>query len=724
MALHLTRTSDTRSYHAAGAMNDIPQPIDRSSKTPSAICGLQTRPVAPAPRLDTIPAELTSRPQWVVWRYELDKNGKWTKVPYKLKTKKASHSRPSDWLTFADASAEYQARPNTFDGIGYVFAADDPYVGGDIDHSLDVGRVPPTYAEISPSGNGIKFIGRASGDYGRKTAKGELYSKTRFFTITGNVLPGHETIADCQDAIDAFAASLGSKTRANQTTTEGRAGNGSRAELAASHSDAEYDEGRRILRTAIDFHVRCLHSSAKEGTQLAYLLAGDYAGFHAKWPSVGLFRADDSLDDSQVRAAMARSIYGRGFSFPRYCALMSHFFAAQALAKWGTKQLWREELAALWQYATLHTGYAPRPLAPKMAPKRPLGRANVHAATVEQVYGLIVEQQAGRDAIIHIGDISSAIGVHRRTVTSILIELVAAGRISKRRMAGGAGLLVTFTEQKRDVIIPVLSVAELPVQEPTNDDRPVAIEETRESSTVFLPDREADHISALPTLDELAREYLSRPAPRIANRLIDRETGEIKTYSKPDKPLYRRTAKHFAQLITADYGDHYTADQARTAYAAEKQYIADLTAQEWRRLFAVFKAMTADALITFIRSGVLTDTAELDYAHVIRDKHYFKTRMDCAKRELKWRGLTMPKRVTKAQQQAQDDAAAAAEKARQRLDQQQLIQRLRVPPSTIDPAFRVGIPLHKPNVNSRLSHQQMECEAAELAAMRTTGDNE
>jgi primase-polymerase (primpol)-like protein len=45
-------------------------------------------------------------------------------------------------------------------------------------------RLPPTYAEISPSGNGIKFIARASGEYGRKTARGEIYSRRRFFMTT------------------------------------------------------------------------------------------------------------------------------------------------------------------------------------------------------------------------------------------------------------------------------------------------------------------------------------------------------------------------------------------------------------------------------------------------------------------------------------------------------------------------------------------------------------
>src|SRR5581483_8198231 len=53
---------------------------------------------------------------------------------------------------------------------------------------------PPSYAKISPSGIGIKLIACASGKYARKTKQCELYSSKRFFTITGNVLSGHEAI--------------------------------------------------------------------------------------------------------------------------------------------------------------------------------------------------------------------------------------------------------------------------------------------------------------------------------------------------------------------------------------------------------------------------------------------------------------------------------------------------------------------------------------------------
>ena len=279
------------------------------------------RPQAPVPQITRIPQELKYRHQWVCWAYMLDKNGKWTKVPYTPgTTSKASHSRPASWRSLAEAVATYHARPDFFSGIGYVFAKDDPYVGGDIDHCIINGvlsddaqqRLPSTYAEISPSGTGIKFIARATGDYAHHKKRGELYSKQRFFTITGDVLRGHETITDCQDAVDAFAASLGSTS--GTSATKDAPGTGSRAALVKQIPESEWSAARALLldRAESDKAMRRLDAAGRAAarrnrTQLAFLHRGDYAGHQRMFPRVQLYRADGSLDDSQVRAAWHRS---------------------------------------------------------------------------------------------------------------------------------------------------------------------------------------------------------------------------------------------------------------------------------------------------------------------------------------------------------------------------------------------------------------------------------
>ncbi len=526
------------------------------------------RPVAPAPNLDAIPAELIARVQWVCWSYALGKNGKWTKVPYTPgTTSKASHSRPASWRSFADAVNCYQARPDFFDGIGYVFAKDDPYIGGDIDHSLDTERVPPTYAEISPSGNGVKFIARASGDYGRKTAKGELYSKKRFFTITGNVLPGHEQIADCQAAVEAFAASLGTP----RTLKDGSAGSGSRAELAAQIPDADWEEARHLMRTQVNRLLARVRASAKEETQLAYLLRGDYAAFHQKWGFVGLYRADGSLDDSMVRAVAATGIRGRGFTFPEYVALMTHLYGAAAVAKWGTKQAWREELAALW-FKSQAPRYAPRP-APKV--KAPRGRAGDHATLVEQVYQLLLDHRAGAEAIVQIADLAAAVGANRRTIASILNEL-RKDHISTKRCGQYGGLIITFS----DVIYSAAPQAELPAPERINDAVPSYAEETKVQD-VFLQDRAVDdHISPPPTLlAAIGEAFDALPGERPNTR-----TGEVQPWP--------RTNKRILAWLEATYPEVYAAWNRRSILGQ----IARVRKLRRNTVFSEIRDMPAKAL--------------------------------------------------------------------------------------------------------------------------------
>jgi primase-polymerase (primpol)-like protein len=158
-----------------------------------------------------IPKELRDRPQWVVWRYEQrkDKNGqpKPTKVPYQPADPgvNAKSNDPATW-----GAVEQAAAVEAFDGIGFVFAAADPYCGIDLDDCRDpiTGAVHPaatsivlgldSYTEISPSGTGLHVIVRATladlrdgrGCSTTKTPWGgklELYDRDRFFTVTGDV---------------------------------------------------------------------------------------------------------------------------------------------------------------------------------------------------------------------------------------------------------------------------------------------------------------------------------------------------------------------------------------------------------------------------------------------------------------------------------------------------------------------------------------------------------
>lgn len=182
-------------------------------------------PTRPRLILEFIPEEMRARRQWVVWRYEIRK-GKKTKVLYTPgSTGRAKSNDPRTWRTFPEAIAAYEedVEPSIqYDGIGYVFAADDPFFGGDLDACLKDGvvlewaipfveKLKPTYGEISPSETGIKFIGRGKlpGDTGTNKrglgpdGKGalELYEWGRYFAITGNRYGDSSDIVDLSDVV-------------------------------------------------------------------------------------------------------------------------------------------------------------------------------------------------------------------------------------------------------------------------------------------------------------------------------------------------------------------------------------------------------------------------------------------------------------------------------------------------------------------------------------------
>lgn len=159
--------------------------------------------MAHIPDLDSIPLALRERPQWVLWRYETrEGDDKPTKMPYQARwpDRKASSQAPRTWADVATAIKA--AEKYGFDGIGYVFSADDPFAGFDLDDIVEGDNniaewaalwlaELPTYVEISPSGKGVKgiAIGKLPGS-GVNARSVELYDRGRYFTITGRRLHG------------------------------------------------------------------------------------------------------------------------------------------------------------------------------------------------------------------------------------------------------------------------------------------------------------------------------------------------------------------------------------------------------------------------------------------------------------------------------------------------------------------------------------------------------
>jgi primase-polymerase (primpol)-like protein len=147
-------------------------------------------------RADNVPKELKRRPKWVAWRLE-NRNDRLAKVPYSPRTGRlASTTDLLTWGTFDDALEVL----DHYEGLGFVFSSADPYSGIDLDEcveletgeisqwALEVVRRVDSYTELSPSGTGLHIFVRGQLPSSVKRSEIEMYSHSRFFTVTGHRL--------------------------------------------------------------------------------------------------------------------------------------------------------------------------------------------------------------------------------------------------------------------------------------------------------------------------------------------------------------------------------------------------------------------------------------------------------------------------------------------------------------------------------------------------------
>jgi hypothetical protein len=166
-------------------------------------------------------ATLRAFSQWVAWDYVWKENKqKYDKPPINPLTGGfASHSDPSTWCEYEYALK----RAQTFGlpGVGFVLADGDDLTGIDLDRCRDPasGALEPwaaavvslgeTYAEISPSGTGIRLFakGKVDGAIKFDPAHVEIYGRKRYLTITGRHINNTPlTIDRAPDTIAALQA--------------------------------------------------------------------------------------------------------------------------------------------------------------------------------------------------------------------------------------------------------------------------------------------------------------------------------------------------------------------------------------------------------------------------------------------------------------------------------------------------------------------------------------
>jgi putative DNA primase/helicase len=169
-------------------------------------------------------AELKEQRRWVCWKYET-RGGNKTKVPYQPNRVNASSTDDSTWSAFDAVASAYASGGKFFDGVGFVLT-DSDLAAFDLDHCRDpaTGEIQTwaaelvaraaSYSEVTPSGAGLRIIGRGSGGkvhrklnkVGTNGASCEVYRKaTRYITVTG-IIYREAMLANIDAVVDAVVA--------------------------------------------------------------------------------------------------------------------------------------------------------------------------------------------------------------------------------------------------------------------------------------------------------------------------------------------------------------------------------------------------------------------------------------------------------------------------------------------------------------------------------------
>ncbi len=175
-----------------------------------------------------IPADLKALKGWVVWKArERKKPGKFDKVPYYpaglLRSGEQGSERDRAQLgTFEQAHKAFEEN-SRYSGLGLAMLPDWGLVAfdgdgcvseaGEIDADVDA-LTKGTYAEVSPSGKGIRAFYKGTYQNGSKNGR-EIYSTKQFVTITGaarddtRTLRALEEVRPTLDGIFAIAEAPG-----------------------------------------------------------------------------------------------------------------------------------------------------------------------------------------------------------------------------------------------------------------------------------------------------------------------------------------------------------------------------------------------------------------------------------------------------------------------------------------------------------------------------------
>ena len=179
---------------------------------------MENKPITHQADLAKLPralAPLLERPQWAIWRWTPRPGGGWQKPPF-MATQPGRHvsvTDPSTWSDYGSALVAVQAGHGN--GLSFIQTKNDPFGSVDMDHCRDAvtGSVDwwaqlmleqalHSYAEITPSGNGLRIWGTATGavlhrkfplDAGENAAVELFRATNKALTISGlDLRQGHK----------------------------------------------------------------------------------------------------------------------------------------------------------------------------------------------------------------------------------------------------------------------------------------------------------------------------------------------------------------------------------------------------------------------------------------------------------------------------------------------------------------------------------------------------
>lgn len=246
-----------------------------------------------------VPMELRTQRAWLLWRAQTA-GDRTAKVPFyagSLQPRSGSLDEPSDIEQLADygtAKLRLAQKKGDFTGLGFAVLPSQGLTALDFDKCIDAdGKVDPsvvalvrhTYAEISPSGRGVRaFVRGHLPDTSSRACEGsfgfECYTRKRFVTITGEILEGSpRTIGGITPQLQAFAEQR-----------LGRASGIASAPMAAQGGDDAELSRQFALRDVTAETIVDLKSAVAS-------LPDDWAHEYNAWTKVGLALA--SLKDTE-----------------------------------------------------------------------------------------------------------------------------------------------------------------------------------------------------------------------------------------------------------------------------------------------------------------------------------------------------------------------------------------------------------------------------------------